>query len=121
MVCRRTHQLLLPLIETERVSLPDGNILEKIAVVVPVKKVAKPGSDDSKKSIQGSKHKSISPRANPSDKRRSMLGDPKYGPGSKLHWKAGSARYPDFYKTLLEEPSRTKRIEMVRACTREYL
>ena len=33
---RRTHPLLLPLIEKERVYLPDGDILEKIAVVVPV-------------------------------------------------------------------------------------
>ena len=42
--------------------------------------------------------------------------EPKYGPGSKTHWKAGSARYPAFYKALLDEPSKTKRIEMVRAC-----
>ena len=33
---RRTHPLLLPIIETYRVSLPDGDILEKISVVVPV-------------------------------------------------------------------------------------
>ena len=33
---RQTHPLLLPIIETEIVSLPDGNILEKISVVVPV-------------------------------------------------------------------------------------
>ena len=63
---RRTHPLILPLIETERLSLPDGDILEKIAVVVPVKKVAIPGSDDRKISIKGSNHKSISPRAKPS-------------------------------------------------------
>ena len=40
---RRTHPLLLPKIEIDRVSLPDGDILERIAVVAPVKKVAKPG------------------------------------------------------------------------------
>ena len=119
--CRRTHPLLLPLIDTEIVSLPDGDILEKIAVVVPVKKVAKPGSNDRKRSIQGSKHNSISPRAKPSEKQRSVLGDTKYGPGSKPHWKAGSARYPAFYKDLLDETPRTKRIDMVRAPTREYL
>ena len=62
---RRTHLLILSLIETERVSLPDGDILDKIAVVVPVKKASKPGSYDRKRSIQGSKHKSISPRAKP--------------------------------------------------------
>ena len=62
---RRTHPLLLPIIETERVSLPDGDILEKIDVVVPVKKVAKPGAHERKRSIQGSKHKSISTKAKP--------------------------------------------------------
>ena len=45
---RRTHPLLLPEIDTERVSLPNGDILEKIAIVVPVKKVAKPGPVEKK-------------------------------------------------------------------------
>ena len=118
---RRTHPLMLPLIETERVYFTDGNILEKIDVVVPLKKVAKPGSDDRKRSIQVSQHKSISPRAKTSEKQSSVLGEPTYGPGSKTHWKSGSAHYPALYKALLDEPSRTKRIEMVRACTREYI
>ena len=95
--------------------------MEKIATVVPVTKVAKPGSDVRKKSIQGNKHKSISQRVKPLEKRKNVLGEPKYGPGSKPHWKAGSARYTALYKALLEEPSRTKSIEMVRARTREYL
>ena len=112
---RRTHPLLLPIIETERASLSDGDILEKIAVVVPVKKVAKPGPVDKKRSIQGSKCKSISPRAKPSEKRRSVLGELKYVPGSEPHWKAGSACYPAFYKAIIDESLRTKRIDMVRA------
>ena len=95
--------------------LLDGDILDKIAVVVPVKKIAKPGLVDKKGAVRGSKRKSISPRAKPSDKQRSVLVEPKYGPGSEPHWKACSARYPDFYKDLLDEPSRTKRINMVRA------
>ena len=33
---RRTHPLLLPIIETNRVSVIDNNTLEKISVVVPV-------------------------------------------------------------------------------------
>ena len=33
-----------------------------------------------------------------------LSGEPKYGPGSKPHWKAVSARYPAFYKALLDEP-----------------
>ena len=49
------------------------------------------------------------------------VGEPKYGTGSEPHWKTGSAHYPVLYKALLEEPSRNKRIEMVRTRTREYL
>ena len=113
---RRTHPLLLTKMDTERVSLPDGGILEKIAVVVPVKKAAKPGPIDKKRTVRGCKCKSISSRAKPSEKRRSVLGEPKYGPGSKPHWKAGSARYLDFYKAVLDETLRTTRIEMVMAC-----
>ena len=55
---RCTHPQLLPLIETEIVYLTDGDIMEKIAVVVPVNKVAKPRFDDRKRSIQGSKNTS---------------------------------------------------------------
>ena len=43
-----------------------------------------------------------------------LLGEPKYGPGSEPNWKAGSAHYPAFYKALLDELLRTKRIKMVR-------
>ena len=50
---RHTHPLILPLIETDIVSFPDGDILEKMAVVVPVNKLAKPGSGDRKRTIQG--------------------------------------------------------------------
>ena len=96
-------------------SLPDGDILEKIAAVVPVKKVAKPGTVDKKGTVRGSKRNPILPRAKPLEKRRSVLGETKYGPGSKPHWKAGGPHYPAFYKDLLYEPSRTKRIDMVRA------
>ena len=110
---RRTHPLLLPKIDTEILSLPDGDILENIAVVVPVKKVAKLGPVDKKRTIQGSKCKLISPRAKTLDKQKSVLVDTKYGTGPKPHWKSGSAHYLDFYKALLDEPSITKRIEMM--------
>ena len=85
--CRRTHPLLLPIFETERVSLPHRNILEKIAVVVPLKKVAKPGPNDRKISIQGSNHECISSREKPLEKQRSVLGEPKYVLCSKPHCK----------------------------------
>ena len=89
--------------------------MEKIAVVVPATKVAKPGPVDKKRTVWGSKCESISPRAKPSEKQNSVLGEPKYGPSSEPHWKSGSAYYPAFYKALLDEPSITNKIEMVRA------
>ena len=75
--CRRTHQLILPKIETERLSLPDGDILEKIAVVVPVKKLAKTRFVDKEGTVRCSKRKSFSPLAKLLEKRRSVLGEPK--------------------------------------------
>ena len=42
-----------------------------------------------------------------------VLGEPKYGPVSEPQWKAVRTSYPVFYKALLKETSRTKRIEML--------
>merc|ERR1712194_97498 len=62
---------------------------------------------------RGSDGKSISPRTKATAKRRSVLGEEKYGPGSEPQWKAGGARYPNLYKALLEEPSRTLRTKLL--------
>ena len=84
-------------------------------MVLPVKKAVTPGHVEKKRTIRGSKRKLISSRSKMSEKRRSVLGEPKYGPGSEPHWKAGSSCYPALYKDLLDEPSRNKSIEIVRA------
>ena len=42
-----------------------------------------------------------------------VLGEEKYGPGSEPQWKAGGTRYPNLYKALLEEPSRTRRTKLL--------
>ena len=44
---------------------------------------------------------------------QSVLGEEKYGPGSESQWKAGGARYPNLYKALLEELSRTLRTKLL--------
>ena len=77
-------------------------MLDKEQVVAPAKKVPSYKSLLEKGIIRGKGGKSISPRSKASEKRRSMLGEPKYGPGSEPQWKAGRTRYPDLYKTLLE-------------------
>ena len=46
-------------------------------------------------------------------KNTSVLGEEKYGPGSEPQWKAGGTRYPNLYKALLEEPSRTRRTKLL--------
>ena len=38
---RRTHPLLMPKIESERILASDGEILEKVAIIVPTKSPAK--------------------------------------------------------------------------------
>ena len=105
--------LLLPEVEAEGVSQADSDLLKKVQVVAPTKKVPSYKYILEKVIIQGRCGKSISPRYKTSEKRRSVLGEPRYGPGPEPQWKAGRTRYPAFYKALLEEPSRTKRREML--------
>ena len=54
---RRTHPILMPKIESEQISMADGEILEKVAIVAP----AKPPTKKTKKGIlRSSPNKSIS-------------------------------------------------------------
>ena len=148
---RNTHPLLLPKIETARVSQADGDLLEKAAVVKKVTnpvataikaeaapkrgtlggpfektesarkqtfeeflRLSKSGVALKKGSRQGPVIKSIPPKKTISlAKRRSVLGDPKYGSGSVPHWKAGGSRYPALFKALTEEPCRIKKRQLL--------
>ena len=89
-----THHLLLPKVEAEMVSQQDGDLLEKIGIAVPNKKGT----------LQGKKNSSILTGALPTKKRRSVLGEAKYGSGSGPQWSKGGTRYPALYRALLEEP-----------------
>ena len=71
-------------------------MLEKVQVVAPTKNVPSYKSILEKGIIQGRGGKSISPISKALEKRRSVLGEPKYGPGSEPQWKAGRTRYPAF-------------------------
>ena len=88
-----THHLLLPKVEAEMVSQQDGDLLEKIGISVPKKKGT----------LQGKKNKSISTRALSTTKRRSVLGEAKYGSGSGPQWSKRGIHYPDLYRALLKE------------------
>ena len=65
----RTHPLLLPKIESEKLLATDGEVLEKSAIVVPAKRP--------KKEIKKRTNVLFPPRAMPSEKPRSMLGERK--------------------------------------------
>ena len=114
---KRRNIHLLPLlfhkIETERLTIPDNELLKEIAVL------ALTGWNTTTKKIPtraipwGSNSKMISPRTGAMTKRRSVLGDSKYRPGSGPQWKAGGNRYPNLYKALLEEPSVMRRKKLL--------
>ena len=72
---RCTHPLLLPEVEAAGVSQADCDLLEKVQVVAPTKKVPSYKSILEKVIIQGKGGKSISPRSTASEKRRSVLGE----------------------------------------------
>ena len=79
---RRTHPLLLPEVEAEGLPQENSDLLEKVQVIAPAKKVPSFKSLLEKGIIRGKGGKSISPRSKASEKRRSVLGEPKYGTGS---------------------------------------
>ena len=94
---RNTHPMLLPRIENERLTIPETELLKEIAVLAPAKRRPKTKKVSKRVITRGSDSKSISPRTGATAKRRSVLGEEKYGPGSEPQWKAGGTRYPNLY------------------------
>ena len=78
---RRTHPLLMPKFESERILVADGEVLEKSAIVVPARAPAKypkkcrlKGAKYPKKGRLKSVSKNlIAPQAKQTEKRRSVL------------------------------------------------
>ena len=110
---RNTHPMLLPKIKNERLTIPESELLKEIAVLAPTKRRPKTKKVSKRVIPRGSDTKLISPRTKVTAKRRSELGEEKYGPGSEPQWKAVGTRYPNLYKALLEEPSRTRRTKLL--------
>ena len=75
---RRTHPLLMPKMESDKISLADGEVLEKVAIVTPVKP---PAMKSKKKILRGKGVRSISPGVKTAAKQRSVLREDKYAPG----------------------------------------
>ena len=100
---RRTHPLLMPKVESERISVSNGEVLKKAAIAVPARA---PAQDPKKGKLKGVAKKLIAPRAKQTAKRRSVLEVNKYGPDKSAKWKRVKARFPALYKALLANRTR---------------
>jgi hypothetical protein len=115
---RNTHPMLMPKIENERLTIPETELLKEIAVLAPEKRKTNAKRIPKRGITRSGDGKSISPRTGATAKRRSVLGEDKYGPGSGPQWKTGGTRYPNLYKALLEEPSRIRRTKLLEVNSR---
>ena len=98
---RRTHPLLMSKIKCTWILQADGEILKKAAILALTRLPAK---KHKKGILRGDRSKSILPRVLLTANPRSALEEDKYAPVSSSKWKHVSARFPDVYKALLEEP-----------------
>ena len=95
--------------------MADGEVLEKVAIVIPAKVPAK----IPKKGKTGRvPKKSIPPQAKQTAKRRSVLEVDKYGPDESSRWKRVNARFPALYKALLAEPDKATCVSRLRQAVR---
>ena len=105
---RNTHTMLLPMVETERATIPEKELLKGIVVLSPAKQNTTSKKVPKKVVPRGGDSKSISSRSGATSKKRSVLGESKYWPKYRPQWKAGGSRYLNLYTTLLHSPSRKR-------------
>ena len=106
---RLTHPLLMPKVESEQISVADGEVLEKASIVVPAWALAKTPKKGRLKGAKNSKNgrlkdgakKLIAPKSEQTLKRRSVLEVDKYAPDESPKWKRVNTHFPALYKALL--------------------
>ena len=114
---RCTHPLLMPKVESERILVTDGEVLEKAAIVVPTWVLAKKpkkgrlkGAKSPKKGrLKYDAKNLITPQANQTVKQRSVLEVDKYAPDESSKWRRVNAHFPALYKALLVNPDAATR------------
>ena len=106
-----TPPLVMPKAESERISVADGEVLEKAAIVIRAKA---PTNIPKKGKTGGAARKWIPPRAKQTAKQRSVLEVDKYGQDESSKWKRVNAHFPALYKALLAEPDRAPRLARLR-------
>ena len=107
----------MPKVESERILVADGEVLEKADIVVPAwtlartpKKGKLKGAKNLKKGrLKDGAKKSITPQAKQTVKQRSVLEVDKYAPDESPKWRRMNARFPVLYKALLAEPNAATR------------
>ena len=113
---RRTHPLLLPKIESVRISVADSEILEKVKIVTPVRVTTKRPKKEKTGCVE---KRSVPPNAKHVAKRRSVLEGDKYGPNGGALWKRVNTRFPALYKALIAEPDKDTRVARLKRAVSE--
>ena len=75
--------MLLPKVKTERLTIPEKELLTEITVLAPARRDVTSSKIPKKGVSRGGKNKSISPRSSATAKQRSVLGGSKYRPESR--------------------------------------
>ena len=100
---RRIHPLLLPKVETGKMTVSDEEMLKEIEVLAPTPKKKKSSSQVTKAILRGKNGKSISSRLKPRQSEGVCWPESKYGSVSEPPWKwnGGRAQLPHVYKALV--------------------
>ena len=87
---KRTHPLLLPTVESVKMTVSDEQMLTDIGVLAPTEKKAK---SPPKRILRGKVKKSISSRQKPQRDEGVCWPEPKYGSVSGPQWNRGQTRF----------------------------
>ena len=98
---RRTHPMLLPKVETERMTISDEEMLKEIEVLTPTPKDKKSLPQVTKGVLRGNNGKSILLRSKLQRNEGVCWREPKYGSSSTPQWNSGGAHFPHVYKALV--------------------
>ena len=99
-----------------RISVADGEILERVEIVRPVKVTNKRPKKGATECVEKG---SVPPKTKQMAKRRSVLEGDKYGPDGGDLWKRVNARFPALYKALIAEPDKATRVARLKRAVSE--
>ena len=100
---RRTHSMLLPKVETERMTISDEEMLKEIEVLASTPKKKKLSSQVTKGILRGKDSKSTSLRSKLRRSEGVCWPESKYGAvsGPQWKWNSGRSRFPHLAKALV--------------------